>query len=171
MASSHYVGKAGQIAVMAELAWRGYNVSIPEIDVGDDVFVLNDFNGKLSRIQVKTATGKELARTKGAYSCQFSINITHLNGSNSGTHYIFVCRCGKNWRFLIFKRFVLANLIKAGLGTKIRNRRMATVNRRMVTVIFFNPSDAGSNTKNHTLSKHASRWSIWPKLPGGADSN
>jgi hypothetical protein len=166
MTSSHYIGKAGQIAVMAELAWRGYNVSIPEIDVGDDVFALNDSNAKLFRIQVKTATGIKLTRTD-AYRCKFRINRDHLNSRNSGTHYVLVGRHGGNWRFLIFKRFVLARLLKAGLGTKMKK------GWHMVTVIFSGRHKAHSSTKKTAfdLSKHAWRWSLWPKLPGGADSN
>ena len=39
MARSAYVGKAGQLAVMAEYLMRGYNVAMPEVDEGDDVFV------------------------------------------------------------------------------------------------------------------------------------
>lgn len=42
-----YVGRAGQLAVMAELLLRGYNVAIPEVDVGDDVFVVRDRDGDL----------------------------------------------------------------------------------------------------------------------------
>jgi hypothetical protein len=62
MVGTQYIGKAGQFAVMAELAFRGYNVAIPEIDVGDDVFVVNQGTGFLSRIQVKTATGRKLTQ-------------------------------------------------------------------------------------------------------------
>lgn len=73
MAGSHYVGKSGQFAVTAELALRGYNVSIPEIDIGDDVFALNDASGQLSRIQVKTSTGKKLEKGDRIYRCRFSL--------------------------------------------------------------------------------------------------
>jgi hypothetical protein len=41
------MGKAGQLAVMAEFALRGYNVAMPEIDIGDDIFAVNDDNGNL----------------------------------------------------------------------------------------------------------------------------
>jgi hypothetical protein len=51
-----YVGRAGQMAVMAELLWRGWNVALPEVDVGEDVFVVKDESGELWRVQVKTAT-------------------------------------------------------------------------------------------------------------------
>ena len=40
MPSTHYIGKAGHLAVMGELALRGYNVAMPEIDEGDDIFVV-----------------------------------------------------------------------------------------------------------------------------------
>jgi hypothetical protein len=55
---NEYVGRAGQLAVMAELSWRGYNIAIPEIDIGDDVFAVNDLTGHMWRLQVKTATEK-----------------------------------------------------------------------------------------------------------------
>lgn len=35
-----YVGRAGQMAAMAEFLLRGYNVAVPEVDVGDDIFVV-----------------------------------------------------------------------------------------------------------------------------------
>lgn len=53
---TQYVGKAGHLAVMGEFALRGYNVAMPEIDHGDDVFVTLPDDGRLWRIQVKTAT-------------------------------------------------------------------------------------------------------------------
>ena len=47
-----YVGRAGQMAVMAEFLVRGYNVAVPEVDVGDDIFVVKDNDGEYSRVQV-----------------------------------------------------------------------------------------------------------------------
>lgn len=168
MASTHYVGRAGQLAVMAELAWRGYNVSVPEIDVGDDIFVLNDANGQLSRVQVKTATGKKLERHNRAYRCQFRINGSHVSRKNSGTHYVLAGRCGGSWRYLVFKRFVLSRLLSSGeLGSEIKGRSY------MVTVIFFDRRTAKASTRSDALdlTQHAGRWSLWKRLPGGAASN
>lgn len=34
-----YVGRAGQMAVMAEFLLRGWNVALPEVDIGEDIFV------------------------------------------------------------------------------------------------------------------------------------
>lgn len=135
MASTHYVGKAGQFAVMAELSLRGYNVAIPEIDIGDDVFVLNDATGQLTRIQVKTSTGTRLAkmvRDKVAYRCQFSVKRSHVDDATvAGTHYIFSGRCGSRWRFLVLDRAILRDRIANGnLGAAMRN------GTHMITVIF-----------------------------------
>jgi hypothetical protein len=163
---SHYVGKSGQFAVMSELARRGYNVSIPEIDIGDDVFVLDDAGGQLSRVQVKTATGKKLSRHKGAYRCQFTLKRSHVLNSKSGTHYVLVGRCAGGWRYLVFKRYVLARLIKKGLGTKVRKHHM-------VTVIFFARRSAKTSTLSTAtdLSKHAGHWAVWKLLKSGDSSN
>ncbi len=49
MSSNHFIGKAGQLAFMAELALRGYNVSIPEVDIGDDIFAVNHTTDQLFR--------------------------------------------------------------------------------------------------------------------------
>ena len=84
-----YLGKAGHLTVMSEFLTRGWNVAIPEVDVGDDIFVAygtksdfelyydklesyiypallgvnnrNDLNKKVDEIQfVDTHTGKIL---------------------------------------------------------------------------------------------------------------
>ena len=60
-----YIGRAGQMAVMSEFLCRGYNVAIPEVDVGDDIFVVRDLDGAFSRIQVKTSIS---VKTKGGYT-------------------------------------------------------------------------------------------------------
>jgi hypothetical protein len=161
MSSTHYIGKAGQFAVMAELAFRGYNVAIPEIDKGDDVFVLNDTTGNLTRIQVKTATGSELQRYKDAYRCQFSARRDHIdNPQASGTHYIFVGRCGSRWRFVILERGILRHLVANGLGSA------GTGTSHIITVIVFGPKIAKSSTRPNAidLSGYAGNWDPWPSL-------
>lgn len=40
---------------MAELLLRGWNAATPEVDTGDDIFVVHDTDGQLVRVQVKTA--------------------------------------------------------------------------------------------------------------------
>ena len=39
-----YVGRAGQMAVISEFLIRGWNVAVPEVDIGDDLLVIKDQN-------------------------------------------------------------------------------------------------------------------------------
>ncbi|HEY2293976.1 MAG TPA: group I intron-associated PD-(D/E)XK endonuclease [Thermoanaerobaculia bacterium] len=70
-----YVGHAGQVAVMAEFLLRGWNVALPEVDVGEDMLVVKDETGELWRIQVKTATAKPL---QTGYFAQFNVSLSQL---------------------------------------------------------------------------------------------
>lgn len=71
-----YLGKAGQLEVMSELLSRGWNVAVPEVDRGDDIFVVRDHDGHFMRIQVKTATATPL---KKGFNAQFLISLSQLN--------------------------------------------------------------------------------------------
>jgi hypothetical protein len=158
MPNTHYVGKAGQFAVMAELAFRGYNVAIPEIDVGDDVFVLNDQNVQLTRIQVKTSTGRKQPRD-GSYRCQFLIKLAHVHAAAMyAVHYVLAGRCGKRWRFLVLDRAVLSELISSGWGTQ------ATRGTHMLSVVFIDSDQARTSTRDDAtdLSRHLGNWRAWP---------
>lgn len=37
-----HFGRAGEFFAMSELLLRGWNVAVPVVDVGDDVFVIDD---------------------------------------------------------------------------------------------------------------------------------
>src|SRR5262249_41736184 len=65
-----YFGRSGELAAMSELLYRGHNVADPEVDVGDDVFVVRDEEDRVTRVQVKSAnaTGQH-----DGYIAQFSI--------------------------------------------------------------------------------------------------
>src|SRR5262249_15674917 len=103
--SSQHVGKAGQLAVMAEFLLRGYNVAMPEVDLGDDVFVVHDSSGQLWRIQVKTAVGK--ARRDG-YQAKVAVALSQLTTLRTpDLFYIFALRHGGRGDFLILPREAL----------------------------------------------------------------
>lgn len=90
-----YLGKAGHLNVMSEFLIRGWNVAIPEVDIGDDIFVVQDSNGTLRRVQVKTSTST--LRTDG-FSAQFNLSLTQLkNITNIPVHYIFIVRHNQKW--------------------------------------------------------------------------
>lgn len=68
----HLLGRAGQHAVIAEFLRRGYNVALPEVDLGDDFLVLDGRPGGFSRIQVKTSSTVRL-KTEWGFQAQFFI--------------------------------------------------------------------------------------------------
>ena len=75
------------MAVLAVLLNRGYNVAVPEVDRGDDLFVVHDETGRLFRIQVKSATGKGKRRVSGA----FNISLNQLRTPRMpDLHYVLV---------------------------------------------------------------------------------
>jgi hypothetical protein len=90
-----YLGKAGHLTVMSEFLTRGWNVAIPEVDIGDDIFVVQDDNGTLRRVQVKTSTS---TIRKNNFSGQFNVPLSQLsNMANIPVHYVFVVRHNDQW--------------------------------------------------------------------------
>lgn len=97
---------------------RGWNVAIPEVDMGDDIFVVQDNNGTLRRVQVKTSTA---TTRKDSFSGQFSISIRNLrNISNILVHYIFVIRHNDGWSdpVIIRQDYLLDQFENNGLGSE-----------------------------------------------------
>lgn len=98
-----YLGKAGQFVVMSEFLVKGWNMAIPEVDIGDDIFVVKDQNGDFSRIQVKTATGQ---KKKYGFSAQFNIPLLQLEKVfTPDLTYVLTVRFDGKWGcFLVVKR-------------------------------------------------------------------
>lgn len=110
---THYVGKAGQLAVMGEFALLGYNVSMPEIDYGDDVFVTQEDQAQMWRIQVKTATPTkkpDTVQNPRSYRYQLVVGEEFLlnPADNPPVYIIFALRTPERWRFLVIGRSRLA---------------------------------------------------------------
>ena len=154
MAGSHYVGKAGHLALMGELCLRGYNVSIPEIDKGDDIFVVNDLTGAMWRVQAKTSVG-----TKQLFSRRYQFRLRESQIQNPQTpelHYVFIMRIGSRWRFLIMDRAVLRIYVRnQGLGT-------ASESHRVFTIVVHN--DSRCMCSGIDLRSHVGDWATWPAL-------
>ena len=70
-----YLGKAGQFVAMSEFLARGWNVAVPEVDVGDDIFVAKDADGEFARVQVKAASG---TKRKLGFSARFIVPFGQL---------------------------------------------------------------------------------------------
>ncbi|PLK44668.1 hypothetical protein C0V77_09390 [Emticicia sp. TH156] len=82
---------------MSEFLMLGWNVAIPEVDIGDDIFVVQDATGTLKKVQVKTARAAESKKTM-AFNAQFSVSVKNLrNILPILVHYVFVVRHNDKW--------------------------------------------------------------------------
>lgn len=103
---------------MSEFLTRGWNVAIPEVDIGDDIFVVQDDNGTLRRVQVKTSTS---TLRKNSFSGQFTIPISQLLNypANSPVYYVFMVRHRDNWSkpVLIRQDYLLDHFDKDNIGS------------------------------------------------------
>jgi len=155
MSKSQYIGRAGEFAVMSELAWRGYNVATPEIDEGDDIFAVNQDNGNMWRIQVKTSDYLQQQKSK---RYQFKIKKdSYINAPYPDRTFIFVMRDEEIWRFLNIERSVLKNYIDAKtLG------KHAGEFQQISLVVDNNLKVMGAKAAN--FSHHLEDWSKWPEL-------
>jgi hypothetical protein len=98
-----YLGRAGQFIAMSEFLIRRWNVAMPEVDIGDDIFVVKDATGEFARIQVKTSTVKDNKRSHGV---QFRLPFGQLETEfKPDLIYFFVMYHDLGWnRFVIIKR-------------------------------------------------------------------
>lgn len=114
-----YLGKAGHLAVMSEFLTRGWNVALPEVDIGDDIFVVQDDNGTLRRVQVKTSTSTE---RKKNLSGQFNIPITQLREYRVKfpVYYAFMLRHQGSWSkpILIRQDYLIDHFDNGKIGSE-----------------------------------------------------
>jgi hypothetical protein len=98
----------------------GWNVAIPEVDIGDDIFVVQDDNGTLRRVQVKTSTS---TLRKDSFSGQFSVSVKNLRSiSNILVHYIFLVRHNDEWSkpIIIRQDYLLDHFENNKVGSEAR---------------------------------------------------
>lgn len=139
---------------MSEFSYRGYNVAIPEIDAGDDVFVVDDVKGTMWRIQVKTATPTEQKRSRQfQFRSRESAIVTPVTPEST---FIFVLRTANSWRFLVVARNILHNYVVANtLGS-------LTGSYRQIRLTLHDDGRAISSKVD--LSHHLDDFSAWPSL-------
>ena len=90
-----YLGKAGQLAIMSYFLARGWNVAMPDVDIGDDIFVVGDNLGIFQRVQVKTA---QATIRENGYSVQFNLSVKSMQASiGENLHFVFVVRKNDQW--------------------------------------------------------------------------
>ena len=167
MEKKSHLGKAGQLAAMAELLLRGYNVAIPEVDVGDDIFVVDDRIGDLSRIQVKTARTRRGA-SYGRVSAQFKLSRHQLeNARPVDLTYVFVLRRFGIWSFYVVSRAAL-NEMRAVFEASRAARGIARARpggdavQLRLTVSAEDVLGWGASFR-----RYLNDWSSWPELRDG----
>jgi len=103
-----FVGRGGEYAVMSELLFRGFNVSLMSVDKGVDIVAAND-KDKYFHIQVKTANSKD-----GLY--QFGIKRKSFDANHSSqTFYVFALRKESRCDFVIMPNSQIANFVTLGV--------------------------------------------------------
>lgn len=152
---SLYLGHAGQMAVMSEFLARGYNVAVPEVDVGDDIFVVRDDSGEYYRIQVKTSIAN---KTRNGYSTRYTLKFKQLETfSVPETWYVFASRLDGDWlSFIVISRqelFELYTLHQIGSVTKTGSLSL-----------YFSHTDEGVVCSNQDLTPYLNKWSYWPNI-------
>jgi hypothetical protein len=162
-----HLGKAGQLAAMAEFLLRGYNVAIPEVDVGDDIFVVDDRIGDLSRIQVKTATTLRGA-SYGRASAQFKLSRRQLeNARPVDLTYVFVLRRFGAWSFYVVSRAALNEMRAVFEASRVaRGGARAKLGGNDVQLRL---TVSGEDVLGWGASfrKYLNDWSSWPELRDG----
>jgi hypothetical protein len=148
-----YIGRSGQLAVIAEFLYRGYNVAIPEVDVGDDVFVVRDADGDLSRIQVKAADAQGEAR----YSALFSVSLAQLRQfRRPPLFYVFTVRQDGRWGdFIIIRQADLIRLYK---------QRYLGIVREGTLIVRLTFTDVEVTWGRTSLQPYRENWTAWPAL-------
>jgi len=149
-----YLAKAGQAAAMAEFLARGWNVAVPEVDVGDDLFIVRDDNGEFSRIQVKTASGQQ--RNYG-YSALFRVPLEQLqNIFTPELIYVFAVRYLQQWAsFTLIPRPALDECYQLHeIGNLADNALILTFQYKKTSLI----------CSGQDLSTYINNWSQFPVI-------
>lgn len=159
MPTKAHVGIAGQLALMAEFAIRGYNVSIPEVDEGDDAWVVNHKTGHAWRFQVKTARPKAQGES---YRYQFAVKQEQITRDfQPPVVFAFVMRAKTRFQYVIIDRKVLKNYIDSKqIGTQEGESHVFTL------VYYFDGEKKGKvyATKKLEVTHHLNNWSDWPEI-------
>jgi len=151
-----YTGRAGQLAVMSEFLVRGYNAAIPEVDVGDDIFVVRDADGNLWRIQVKTANCNASGRD---YSARFTVSLEQLEAPRTpDLTYVFATRRRERWdNFVLITRQRLHDVYVKHRGRGSRKKS------KNVTLTFAYRA-ARATCLSQDFTQYLNNWTDWPPI-------
>jgi hypothetical protein len=138
---------------MANFLFRGYNAAIPEIDVGDDLFVVTDATGELFRIQVKSTIAKGVNSRRG----RFHVPCQQLKTAQSpDLYFVFAFHFDALWRtFIVISRESLTNLhTEREVGRRDESRGS----------VYFDVvvTDTTTTCNGVSLQECRDNWNPWP---------
>ena len=158
MADSHFLGLAGQLHFLSDIAELGYNIAVPSPDEGDDVVTSCPLTQVIQRVQVKTS--RELRR-KDSFSYQFNLSDKLLKQAGTPARiFVFSMRRG-----LLFHPLVFPYCDLDGLN---QNFHFGTRGKKSdwVFSVTFSDKDivtAGAGTKKIYLNEYLRSYSAWPR--------
>lgn len=150
----NYTGKSGQLAVMSEFLIRGYNVAMPEVDEGDDIFVVHHHTGTLWRIQVKSANARN---ERGGLTARFNVTAAQLrNEREPDLMFVFAVRHAGRWAdFIVIPRAELYALhTEFELGKVLAGNVMFELVFTRGTV----------RCRGQSFRRFRNTWTAWPSL-------
>lgn len=151
-----YVGKAGQFAAMSEFLMRGWNVAVPEVDIGDDIFVVRDENGEFVRVQVKSATAQIHSKS---FSAQFSLPFAQLDRDFvPELVYCFLIRHSQQWLSPLL-------ISRSDLLDKYRIDNMGTLTKDGKLLIYFSFQEGQITCSKVDLTAYANNFVLFPDIP------
>lgn len=142
--------------MLSELLSRGYNAATPEIDVGEDIFVIEDGKENYWPVQVKTASAKKI--TPDVYSGQYKFKKSQLvTQPRIELTYVLALRVEKTWSsFLVIPR--------TDLNRKYKTGELGEQDDKWLTWEFIYENGRIS-CQGSDFSTYESNWeAIWPSL-------
>ena len=145
---------------MAEFLHRRINVAIPEVDVGDDVFVVKGTDDTVTRVQVKAATAT--AQSNG-HVALFNVPLAQLSVPNDTPSlvYVFAVRYGNRWSdFVVIRRSRLFELYSEGAGTRIVDDRGNP--QAQFRIVFRESKGLCGPDEAANFQEYRDAWEPWP---------
>lgn len=106
-----HFGRAGEFFATSELLLRGWNVAVPVVDVGDDVFVIDDNDKTTFRLQVKSTLALDELNDATVVSASFTLSRSQLwTPQPIELLYMLMIRVQQSWRVLTIPREALHEL-------------------------------------------------------------
>jgi hypothetical protein len=122
------LGVRGQARDLRRARHSVHDDNFPVVDVGDDVFVIDDNDKTTLRLQVKTAEGEAVSEADGGVKAKFTLSRTQLRTAQRlELFFMLIVRYEKEWHFLVVPRGELMKIrsayVRAAKGRAGRGRR------------------------------------------------